>query len=84
MDNWFVALLVAGFSGLVVFFVGGIVQDALWMVSDGFVPDCDKLVDSWRELCRAQNRDYYSGKALIQLFSLIIPFITFLVFLRKL
>jgi len=84
MNNWFIVLAVAVISGIIGSIIGGIAQDAIWMASEGFVPDCDKLADSWQELCREQNQAYYSGKAMIQIFGFIIPFVILFTFLKKL
>ncbi len=85
MKSWFIALPVSIIVAIIGYFIGGIIEDVMWMVGDRTIPECDKLVGEWQKLCRENNREYYSGRGLIQFFGFFIPLIAALiVFLKSL
>ncbi len=66
-------------SGLLASFFGGMAVDALWFVSNEFVPECENVPNGWHDACIKENQSYYVGKPIVVLALFLSPTVTYLV-----
>ena len=84
MNNWVITFGIAIFTGIIGSIVGGLAYDAMWMGSEGFLPECNKLQEGWQEVCNETYQNYYSGKNLIHFAGFLVPCGIFIAILKKL
>lgn len=84
MKNNLVGIVIVTIVGLIGYSAGGFIEDAIWLVGDSLIPNCQSLEGEWMELCYKNNRAYYSMKPIFQFSGLIITGFTAYKFVKGL